>query len=93
MVIAINISNTCIKNQHEVLYIRSVIIMLSKHSATTDYLSGHTTFSKWEMIIEMLTETVVLSSNIQINNELCHESFISTKNFEAKKCLVYFYYY
>lgn len=63
--------------------------MLSKYSAATDYLSGgHTIFCKWEMIKEMLTETAVLSSDIQINNELCNESFLSTTNFVAKKYLL-----
>jgi hypothetical protein len=41
------------------------------------------------MIKEMLTETVVSSSDTQINNELCHESFFSTKNFQAKKNIYY----
>jgi len=40
MVLAVNLSKTCIKNQHEILYLRSVTIMLSKYPATTDYLSG-----------------------------------------------------
>jgi len=36
----------------------------------------------------MLTGTVVSSSDIQINNELCHESFFSTKTFQAQKYLL-----
>jgi len=40
MVLAVNLSKTCIKNQHEILHIRSVTIILSKYSTTTDYLSG-----------------------------------------------------
>jgi len=88
MVLAVNLSKTRIKNQHEILYIRSVTIMLSKYPATTDYLSGwHTIFCKWEMIKEMLTETVVSSSDVEINNELSHKSFFSTKNFQEKKYL------
>lgn len=59
--------------------------MLSKYSATTDYLSGwHTIFCKWEMIKEVLTETVASSSDTQINNELCHKSFFSKKIFKQK---------
>lgn len=89
MVLAVNLSKSCIKNQHEILYTRSVTIMLSKYPATTDYLSWwHTIFCKWEMIKEMLTEIVVSSSDVQMNNELCHKSFFSIKNFQAKKYLL-----
>jgi hypothetical protein len=40
------------------------------------------------MIKEMLIENTVSSSDIQINNELCHKSFLSTKKFSGRKIFI-----